>query len=322
MMKKCVIITTINKSTQAIEKHINNKNYDVIIVGDEKTSDYFYKKNCIFLSVKEQKKIYPKLSRMISFNHYARKNIGYLYAINKNYDVIYETDDDNIPHADFDCDLLEDYKNIIYSKEKWINIFHYFSSDRPIWPRGYPLSLISKNQKIKNKKIKSKKPSIINGLIENDPDVDSLFRLIFNKKINWHNNKKTLVSNNNICLFNSQNTFWVDHEIFHTMLLPSSVSFRYCDILRSIIANSILKKKNKNIAYISPNVTQIRNKHNLIKDFKLEIEMFISNETILELNDSIGNSLYDIYKFLHKKNIISKIDVEICKEWINNVERK
>ena len=48
--KKCVIITTINKPTETIFKHINNKNYDVIIVGDKKTLTITSSNlNCIFL---------------------------------------------------------------------------------------------------------------------------------------------------------------------------------------------------------------------------------------------------------------------------------
>jgi len=72
------------------------------------------------------------------------------------------------------------------------------------------------------------------------------------------------------------------------LLLPCSVSFRYCDILKSIIANIILRKKNKNIAFISPNVYQLRNEHDLIKDFQSEYSMYIHNENIL---DFISNGI-------------------------------
>jgi hypothetical protein len=44
--EKCVIITTINKPTEAILKHINNNEYDVIIVGDNKTPDDYNFLNC------------------------------------------------------------------------------------------------------------------------------------------------------------------------------------------------------------------------------------------------------------------------------------
>lgn len=176
--------------------------------------------------------------------------------------------------------------------------------------------MLQKEQKFKTKKT-NKKPSIINGLVNGDPDVDSLFRLIVNKKIKWKKNIKFLASNENICVFNSQNTFWTDPEIFHLMLLPCSVSFRYCDIIRSNIVNLILKKYNKNISYISPNVMQKRNIHNNMDDFRLEIEMFLKNE--IEIKKEFKD-VCKVYEHLYKINILKKIDFEICKEWMKNVE--
>ena len=55
--KKCVIITTINEPTETIHKHINNTEYDVIIVGDLKTPNTYKNIDCIFLDTKNQKKI-------------------------------------------------------------------------------------------------------------------------------------------------------------------------------------------------------------------------------------------------------------------------
>jgi len=43
-MKKCVIITTINPPTETIRQHMNNNNYDVIIVGDKKHQIVILKK--------------------------------------------------------------------------------------------------------------------------------------------------------------------------------------------------------------------------------------------------------------------------------------
>ena len=51
--------------------------------------------------------------------------------------------------------------------------------------------------------------------------------------------------------------------------------FRCCDILRSIICNSLLYYSNNILSYISPNVIQERNEHNLIHDFESEYSMFM-----------------------------------------------
>jgi len=311
---KCVIITTINKPTETILKHITNAEYDVIIVGDNKTPDDYKNLNCIYLDIQSQKKLFPELSELLPYNHYCRKNLGYLYAIKKGYKVIYETDDDNIPYDNFD-NILQ-YNNLQMITEEnntWINIFKYFTNNAHIWPRGFPLSLI-KNEANYLVKDTDKLPSIINGLVENDPDVDALFRIICNHQdaIQWDKNKAVLIDNKNVCVFNTQNTFWLNPELFMCSLIPCSVSFRYCDILRGIINNIILKKTDNYMMYSSPNVIQNRNEHNLISDFKSEYEMYIHNENILKFIEN-KNYLYiiqsasklpDIYDCLRKRDFV------------------
>lgn len=321
---KCVIITTINKPTETILKHINNTEYDVIIVGDNKTPDDYKNLNCIYLDIPSQKQLFPELSELLPYNHYCRKNIGYLYAIKKRYKIIYETDDDNIPYDNFD-NILQ-YNNIQMITEQnnvWINIFKYFTNNNYIWPRGFPLSLLKNNP---NYLIQytDKIPSIINGLVENDPDVDALFRIICNHQdsITWDKNKCVLINNTNMCVFNTQNTFWLNPELFICLLIPCSVSFRYCDILRGIISNIILKKTNNYMMYSSPNVTQIRNEHDLMSDFKSEYEMYIHNEKILNfIENDIGNItsvkelLFLIYNNLLVNNVITQKDIDILNKW-------
>ncbi len=322
---KCVIITTINSPTESVIKHINNKEYDVIIIGDNKTPDDYNNLKCIYLDIKSQKKLFPELSELIPYNHYCRKNLGYLYAIKKGYKIIYETDDDNIPYNNFDI-FLHNYSNQIISEQgnTWINIFKYFTNNAYIWPRGFPLSLLKRDP---NYLIKytDKKPSIINGLVENDPDVDALFRIICNhySSIQWNNNECILIDNNNMCVFNTQNTFWINPDIFISILIPCTVSFRYCDILRGLITNIILKKTDNYMMYTSPNVIQIRNEHNLINDFKSEYEMYIHNETILNFieNDTINITdikklLQIIYNNLLVNGVITQIDIDILNKWI------
>lgn len=315
---KCVIITTINKPTETILKHMKKINYDVIIVGDIKTPNDYKKLNCIYLDIKSQRKFFPDLCELIPYNHYCRKNLGYLYAIKKGYNLIYETDDDNIPYDNFDNVLNNNnYQMITENDNKWINIFKYFTNNKWIWPRGYPLSLIKKHHKPNYSFKKSnKKPSIINGLVHNDPDVDSIYRLTCNNEddVKWEENKSVLINNKNICVFNTQNTFWLNTDLFISMLIPTTVSFRYCDILRGLISNVILNKTNNYMMYCSPNVIQKRNDHNLITDFKSEYEMFINNEII---GDLICNNIEPKLKFIYLIQAYGKLP-DVYKNFRNN----
>lgn len=334
--EKCVIITTINVPTETILKHIKNDEYDVIIVGDNKTpSEQYANLNCIYLDVPSQKKLFPELSELLPYNHYCRKNLGYLYAIKKGYKIIYETDDDNVPHDNFDSVLHYNDHNdglqmITEQNNAWINIFKYFTNNGYIWPRGFPLSLLKHNPNYLIQPTDNP-PSIINGLVENDPDVDALFRIICDHQhyIQWEKNKRIMINNNNVCVFNSQNTFWLNPEVFMCLLIPCSVSFRYCDILRGIISNVILKKTNNYMMYVSPNVTQYRNQHDLMSDFKSEYEMYIHNENILNFIENqvnwdsntadnklnVKSALMTIYDNLLANDVIAQKDIDLLHKW-------
>ena len=325
---KCVIITTINEPTETIRKHISNSEYDVIIVGDLKTPDTYKNEDCIFLDVDNQKKLFPELCDLIPYNHYGRKNLGYLYAIKKGYEVIYETDDDNIPHDNFDSviNFEGNVQTIKDDSHEWINIFKHFTNNSWIWPRGYPLSQIKKNPKpnfnFDNSKNKDD-VAIVNGLVENDPDVDAIFRLVCNHQVQWEKGKQIIISNENTCPFNTQNTFWLDASLFLGLMIPCSVTFRYCDILKGIIANALLKHNNKNMAYVSPNVTQLRNEHDLMQDFESEVPMYLANESIAsEINKSVLSTqnnkefMKNIYRKLYDMKIITELDLKICEGWL------
>ena len=340
--KKCVIITTINPPSETVLKHISNKDYNTIIVGDNKTpSEEYLKLDCIYLDVNSQKKLFPELSKLIPYNHYCRKNLGYLYAIKKGYEVIYETDDDNIPNTDFDSSLSRlDKKNTLLVKQtnsQWINIFKFFSEDNVnvwlrglplseihIWPRGLPLS---QAYRIPEFTIESTniQPSIVNGLVENEPDVDAIFRLTnSHKNIHWNADQDVIVDNVNICPFNTQNTFWIDKDIFVCLLIPSSVSFRYCDILRGIITNIILKKVNKNLMFVTPNVIQNRNQHDIFQDLQSEIEMYKHNEYIADIIEkdtfdlvTVNDLIKKIYTNLLTMEIVKQLDLDILDVWLN-----
>jgi len=227
----------------------------------------------------------------------------------------------------FDNILLNTHNSqIIKEKETpWINIFNYFkNNDNDIWPRGYPISLIGNSSLFEFENIITK-PSIICGMVENDPDVDALFRLTQPEQYEWKTDKKIYISNENMCVFNTQNTFWVNKDLFISMLIPSTVSFRYCDILRGIICNIILNITNNHLLYISSNVIQKRNEHDLVEDLKSELLMYKHNENILNViskdiskSESIKISLGKIYKNLYNNNIIKKNDIDILNLWLTH----
>jgi hypothetical protein len=74
--------------------------WHIIIVGDRKTPADFDLPGADYLSVERQHDLFGELASIIPLNHYARKNLGYLYAMRQGAELIAETDDDNIPYPD------------------------------------------------------------------------------------------------------------------------------------------------------------------------------------------------------------------------------
>ena len=164
--------------------------------------------------------------------------------------------------------------------------------------------------------------SIVNG----DPDLDAIFRMtsneytngeiIFDKHKNFICNKEVYVSGN------TQATFWIDKTLFHLMYIPSTVTFRFCDILRTYITQKCMWQYNKHYCYISPIVKQIRNAHDLQKDFLSEIPMYTHMFNIInEIFDSIQlnkdkNDILIIYQELLNKNIVKQEEIVRLKEFL------
>jgi hypothetical protein len=93
----CVVMTTINPPTPAVLGYIAIPSVDVIIVADRKTPEAAYDGlDCAFLSLARQRSMAPAFDAILPHDHYARKNMGYLYAIRAGCSVIVESDDDNI----------------------------------------------------------------------------------------------------------------------------------------------------------------------------------------------------------------------------------
>ena len=149
-MNLFLVITTINKPNNAISllaSGCRENNLGFIIVGDRKTPDAFDDlPGSTFLSLKNQSTLGLRYAELCPVDHYARKNIGYLYAIMDGARVIKETDDDNIPLQSFFIPPSANINSKYLDNDGWINVYSYFS-DTLIWPRGLPLDEVMADHK-------------------------------------------------------------------------------------------------------------------------------------------------------------------------------
>jgi len=317
--KKCIVITTINDPTPQVIYYSNITGWELIIVGDSKTNDETYKNmKCVYLGLTEQKELCPSLYEKIPMKSYCRKMFGYLYAIKNNYDIIYDTDDDNQYIGDLN--LFNSESNVKKcDAQGFVNLYKCFT-DETIWPRGIPPQHRSIDITPALTDSDSLAISVIQGLVNNDPDVDAYYRI--NVRSEPFNFDKTCddiaLAKGSVCPFNTQNTFWIDSSMFYAMYLPVSVTFRYTDILRGFVALFQLWKNDKTIKFTMPTAIQLRNEHDLNKDYESEVTMYETAEKVIELlNNNSNATIQEMYFILFEHGIVDKTELEVLDEWMS-----
>jgi hypothetical protein len=321
-MNKFIVITSIFPPTEAIKKFASIDNWKVILVGDKKTPSNWGHPGVIYLSPESQNEYLPKLSSLLPWNSYTRKNIGYLYAISQGAQIIYESDDDNIPLDNWINNQPQFFSNAeLLSQASFVNIYSYFT-DKQVWPRGIPLRYILDNETPQLSLGHNLKIGVWQYLADGDPDVDAIYRLTNNTPIYFNWRDPLVLDKNTCCPFNSQNTYF-SKEAFPLLYLPSTVTFRFTDILRGLVAQPILWAANYHVGFGGATVLQKRNPHDYLKDFELEIPCYLQSEKVLEIaitatsaRKSISDNLSSVYRALVEEDIVSIVELKSLDCWL------
>lgn len=329
--KISVVVTSIsgpNKSLGELARGCRERGYDFIVIGDEASPADFHINGCDFYGLERQKEMGLKFAELCPTRHYARKNIGYLLAIANGVSIIVETDDDNIPYDNF-WDVRRRKQSVkAVEKAGWVNVYRYFT-DANIWPRGMPLECINDEaapfESLSTRDIDC---PIQQGLCNENPDVDAIYRLIMPLPQAFGKNRRVALTRESWCPFNSQNTTWW-RDVFGLLYLPSYCSFRMTDIWRSFIAQRIAWTNGWGVLYHEPNMWQERNEHNLMRDFEDEMPGYLNNFKICqELEclplvsgiDKIGANLRLYYEKLIEMELVDAQELDLLEVWNECVE--
>lgn len=329
---KFLVITTINKPTEALFKYkdiLLDLGWRIIVVGDKKTPTDFDLPGVDYFNIEQQCDDFGELASLIPFNHYARKNLGYLYAMRLGAEAIAETDDDNIPYGDgrYPNFLPFQIKAPALELKGAVNVYSYFT-DKKIWPRGLPLDKIN-NLASETQTVETEVDCYVQqGLADLDPDVDAIYRLtVGDENIKFDPDKKLILSPGCYSPFNTQNTLFYK-QAFPLMLLPIGVSSRVTDIWKSYIAQRLLWCMDSSVLFLSPSVYQLRNEHNLMKDFSEEIPLYTQVHDLIKLLENFTSDASDacelmkkMYFYLNKNNFLGEIEVRLCELWIEEVKK-
>ena len=330
--KSCIIITTINfPSPELLNFLQSTPDIDIIIIGDIKTPNIYSKLKCTYLDINAQNDLFTQFSKKLPLNHYSRKNIGYMYAIKNNYDVMIDSDDDT-----FFYNINKTINNAKIDEQTYLiispdipNVLKLYSHEH-IWPRGFPLNLINKNEPIVSVNYQNGHNVYLwQGLVDNDPDVDAIYRmtaplLMHNVNFKFENTEKKYILNKNILTAgNTQNTIWTNKNMFYLSYIPSTVSFRYCDILRSYIAQYGFWANNGVMGIMGATAYQNRNSHDLMNDFESEMPIYLNFYKVKSILDSLipylTGTIVDlklIYQKLYENDIVEYAELDIINEWI------
>jgi len=321
-----IVITSIFNPTESVFSFSRMENFQLIVVGDEKTPKDWSCQNVDFLSLKQQEDLDFIIAKMLPFNHYGRKMLGYLRAIEKGAETIIDTDDDNIPTEKWCFPKFDQRFDCISEDKGFVNIYQLYTKQK-IWTRGLPLNLINTHFDLeKHLQEKKCKVGIWQGLANEDPDVDAIYRLTNDTPCFFEERDPVVLSQGTISPFNSQNTM-IRKELFPLLYLPTSVTFRFTDILRGLVAQPIMWLYGYQLGFTNATVTQKRNPHDYLNDFISEIPMYQHGDKIVDLvnkavskSKSLETNLYDAYLALCNEKIVSEHEMTTLRAWLNDLE--
>lgn len=324
-----LVVTSIAGSDNPVLKKLSteaqSKNIPFIVIGDTKSPENFSLDGCLYFSIDAQEALHFDLAKLLPLKHYARKNLGYLIAISRGAKIILETDDDNLPMNSFWSPKIRNAEAHPIKNSDWVNVYRYFTNQN-IWPRGFALEKLPNELPYLNG-IDLVDCPIQQGLADDNPDVDAIYRLTMPLPISFKKMPPIALGEGSICPFNSQNTTWF-RESFPLLYLPFYCSFRMTDIWRSFVAQRIAWTCGWSILFHSSTVRQERNEHNLMNDFRDEIPGYLNNLAICEglsslrLKNGVENipvNLKLCYDKLIEMGCVGHEERPLLNAWLNDL---
>jgi hypothetical protein len=325
-----VVLTTIQDPTPAVRTWATLDDWRRLAIGDRKTPEAWSCPGWEYLGPRDQVALNDTFANALPWNHYCRKNLGYLAAIRAGATAILDTDDDNSPKVPLTFPATGERHLDVLHHPDFVNVYRLFCPhhDDMIWPRGLPLDKINTSTTSILAGLSSQmvKVAVWQGLVDGDPDVDAVFRLTRPRApFVFAARNPIVLDHGTLCPFNSQNTLF-DQVAFPLLYLPSSVSPRYADILRSYVAQPILWCAGYRTGFVQPTAVQVRNTHDLMADLKEEMPMYLTVSTAaavitaaVEPTHSMTENLLSAYTALARHGIVSSAELYSVQVWISVV---
>ncbi|HEY0712211.1 MAG TPA: STELLO glycosyltransferase family protein [Polyangia bacterium] len=321
-----VVITSIHPPSAAVRAFADLPGWQVIVVADRKTPPWPQLGGKLaMLTLEAQMSLPGRLGPQLPFDHYARKNLGYLAAIRAGATCIADTDDDNAPLRGWGSGLTDAPQTLpVVVAPRMANVHTWFG-DEVGWPRGFPLEEVLPRRQLTVEPRAGVRVMVWQGLVEGDPDVDAIYRLTHGRPLRFFAREPIALAPGVYCPFNSQNTIWFP-DAFPFLFLPTTVTLRFSDILRGYIAQRGLHAMNGAVGFLSPSARQERNPHNLLRDFVDELPCYTDVARVVGLLEEEVLSgdpcrdLVTLYASLARAGIVADRECDAVAAWLADLE--
>lgn len=288
----------------------------------------------------------------LQWDHFGRKNLGYLYAVHHGAIQIWDTDDDNVL---IDPDALTRLAHFADGNNNMTvplaagehHLFNPYPTFRPVrartarpetvcWPRGFPLEYV-KDQPSAEEQLDGDVPThaigVFQSLANNDPDVDAIYRLTKELPLSFMPSPKEKTIRNvalnwgRVAPFNAQATLWM-RKSFWGMILPVSVHGRVTDIWRSYIVQCIMRDLGQHVAFTAPLAVQYRNVHSLIADLQSEVPLYTQADALTkwlrtwkpkDWKMSLEERTEQLFIDLYEIGVLEENDVKLVQAWLDDL---
>jgi hypothetical protein len=336
--KKCrqwAVSTTIWEPSKTLRQIAALKSWCIVVVLDRKTPVPFHVEGAIVLTVEQQAALPYRIVKRLPWNHFGRKNIGFLFAVAHGAEVVYDCDDDHelILEGDDDKSIPLRLDGEVLAPPDTLEVFNpYPQFGNPGgWPRGYPMDQIvnrstyHSDRMVDVSTLHSGAFYVHQSLANNDPDYDAIYRLTHQLPVTFKDGPAVSPSPGTMCPYNAQATLHLK-KAFWGMLLPITVHGRVSDIWRSYITQRLLWDIGGRIVFRSPWVVQYRNAHDYLADLDSEYDLYTKATALVRFlrtwrstERSVGKRLLELTVDLYEYGIVEKADVLLMDDWLHDL---
>ena len=294
---------------------------------------------------------------MTPVRSFARKNLGFLFAILHGARIVFDFDDDNVltrddrivtgPSSIRNFSRLDEDDPVVFSRTVKLSdsynkvAFNPFPLMKPsrntTWPRGFPVNSAQNEMAsgmvdatISGARVRLSSIGVVQSVCDGDPDVDAVYRMSHKLPVYFdsgHTASPLLVPHKSYAPYNAQATIHRYNALWG-LYLPWTVTGRVSDIWRSYFTQRIMKDIGLELVYSPPFVVHHRNDHDYLADLEAESHLYLRTCKLLEFlskwNDDSPYLVARIERLwidLYERDYIGMNDVVGVQEWLDALEQ-